>query len=301
MSAAGRRNRESQASPVRKDPVAAAARRLRSLVDSATERVRDAVRSRRNAEREFRPIFVAGAIGSGTSLLAISLAQRFQVAGIATESARQIDPGSILWVDRVYRYPTIRAYTDVLHPRPDWTPARVREDLLALYRAKAEHDSAEAFVDKGPNVNLVRARLLLEAFPSAHFLLIFRDPVANVEGFRRKWQVVAHAVGKLAKTALGRVAVQRDGDDPLDAVLIDDARLFCILGREVLQLVDGGLDVVEHLAIVGLVGQLGDDHAAPLGGGGAHALDAVDAGDRLLDPAADALLDLLGAGAGIAD
>ena len=103
MSAAGRRNRESQASPVRKDPVAAAARRLRSLVDSATERVRDAVRSRRNADREFRPIFVAGAIGSGTSLLAISLAQRFQVAGIATESARQIDPGSILWVDRVYR------------------------------------------------------------------------------------------------------------------------------------------------------------------------------------------------------
>jgi hypothetical protein len=34
----------------------------------------------------------------------------------------------------------------------------------------------------------VRAGFLSETFPESPFLLIFRDPVANVEGFRRKWR-----------------------------------------------------------------------------------------------------------------
>ena len=42
-------------------------------------------------------------------------------------------------------------------------------------------------IDKGPNANLVRAQFLAECFPSAPFVLIFRDPVVNIEGFRRKW------------------------------------------------------------------------------------------------------------------
>ena len=61
-----------------------------------------------------------------------------------------------------------------------------REDLLSLYRSKA-HEPEDAFIDKGPNTNLVRAGFLGEAFPEGRFVLIFRDPVANIEGFRRKW------------------------------------------------------------------------------------------------------------------
>lgn len=168
--------------------VATAVRRLRLEVDRVTERLQQAGRRRRNAGRLFRPIFVAGAIGSGTSLLAASLGQRFAVAGVALESARDISPSSCLWIDRVLHFDSIRAYEDKLAPQADWSVAQAREDLLDLYRSRAAGDpDAEAFIDKGPNTNLVRASFLAEAFPDAHFVLIFRDPVVNIEGFRRKW------------------------------------------------------------------------------------------------------------------
>lgn len=168
--------------------VAAAVRRLRLEVARFTVRVQEAGQRRRNAGRVFRPIFVAGAIGSGTSLLAASLGQRFAVAGVAMESARDVAPSSCLWIDRVMSFDSIRAYEEKLAPGADWSVAQAREDLLDLYRSRAAGDpDAEAFVDKGPNTNLVRARFLADAFPDAHFVLIFRDPVANVEGFRRKW------------------------------------------------------------------------------------------------------------------
>ncbi|MFP6628527.1 MAG: sulfotransferase [Myxococcota bacterium] len=168
--------------------IASALRRMRLEVDRATARLQQAVRRRRNAGRVFRPIFVAGAIGSGTSLLAASLGQRFAVAGVALESARDVSSSSCLWVDRVMSFDSIRAYEAKLAPRADWSVAQAREDLLDLYRSRAAGDpDAEAFVDKGPNTNLVRASFLAEAFPDAHFVLIFRDPVVNIEGFRRKW------------------------------------------------------------------------------------------------------------------
>jgi hypothetical protein len=168
--------------------VARVIRRLRLEADRAGSRLRDASRRRRNAGRSFRPIFVTGAIGSGTSLLAASLSQRLSVAGVALESARQIDPRSCLWIDRVDAFPSLEAYEAALDPAPDWSSARAAEDLQQLYRAKAVDASLIPIVDKGPNTNLVRAGFLAEAFPESSFVLIFRDPVSNVEGLRRKWQ-----------------------------------------------------------------------------------------------------------------
>ena len=135
----------------RTDVVAAAVRRLRLEVDRVTARVQQAGRRRRNAGRVFRPIFVAGAIGSGTSLLAASLGQRFSVAGVALESARDVVPSSCLWIDRVLSFDSIRAYEEKLSPQSDWSVAQAREDLLDLYRSRAAGDpGAVAFVDKGP-------------------------------------------------------------------------------------------------------------------------------------------------------
>jgi hypothetical protein len=172
--------------------IATGLRRLRLEIDRVASRVQQAGRRRRNAGRLFRPIFVAGAIGSGTSLLAASLGQRFAVAGVALESARDVSPASCLWVDRVMSFDSIRAYEEKLSPRADWSVVQAREDLLDLYRSRASGPpGVEAFVDKGPNTNLVRAGFLAEAFPDAHFVLIFRDPVANIEGFRRKWLTFA--------------------------------------------------------------------------------------------------------------
>jgi hypothetical protein len=93
----------------------------------------------------------------------------------------------------------VRAYEEQLEVRSSWAPEQIREDLFELYRSKAdvlEPDDARAgpmpFVDKGPNTNLVRAGFLAEAFPAGRFVLIFRDPVANIEGFRRKWLTFRH-------------------------------------------------------------------------------------------------------------
>lgn len=172
-----------------------AVRRLRVETDRLVEQARASGRRRRNAGRTYRPIFVSGAIGSGTSLLAASLGQRFAVAGVALESAREISPRSCLWIDRVNTFDSIRDYEAVLAPRPDWSVEAAREDLLALYRSKADppaDSSVDSFVDKGPNTNLVRAGFLREVFPDGRFVLIFRDPVANIEGFRRKWLTFKH-------------------------------------------------------------------------------------------------------------
>lgn len=177
----------------RQHPVASAFRRLQVERERAANRLRDARRRRRNAGREFEPIFVAGAIGSGTSLLAASLAQRLAVAGVALESARDVDRRSCLWIDRLHSFSSVRAYEQQLLPRPDWSPERARKDLQALYRSRAEAPELKPFIDKGPNAHLVRAAFLEAAFPGRPFLLIFRDPVANVEGFRRKWLTFRHA------------------------------------------------------------------------------------------------------------
>lgn len=175
------------------NPVVTALRRLRIEADRVSLRLRDASRRRRHAGCEFEPIFVAGAIGSGTSLLAASLSQRLSVAGVALESARDVRRSSCLWIDRVARFPSVDAYAEALAPRADWDRESAREALQDLYRAKADDSSLGPFVDKGPNTNLVRAAFLAELFPTSPFVLIFRDPVANVEGFRRKWRTFAQA------------------------------------------------------------------------------------------------------------
>lgn len=166
-------------------------RRLRrSVIAPLDARVGGAIRRRRNAAREFRPVFVAGAMGSGTTLLALSLAQRFECACVITENAHQIARESFLHNPGVEAYPTVRAYEDAIRPGSDWSVARGRDDLLQLYRSYASGPSDVA-IDKGPNVHLLRAAFLTRCFPEAFFVTVFRDPVATVEGFRRKWPTFA--------------------------------------------------------------------------------------------------------------
>jgi hypothetical protein len=162
-------------------------RRLRRRVWAPfDERVLGAIRGRRNAQREFTPVFVTGAMGSGTTLLALSLAQRHEFACVVTESAHEVDAASPLFVPRIDAFPSVAAYRSALEASGGASSERARRDLLALYRRRASRPGRFA-LDKGPNANLVRAALLARAFPDARFVLVFRDPVANVEGFRRKW------------------------------------------------------------------------------------------------------------------
>lgn len=158
----------------------------RRVLRPAALRVSCAIRLRQNRDREFRPIFVAGAMGSGTSLTAVLLGQTFECGALINESARQISKRSPLWVDRTETYGTVKRYREAIEPRASWTPTLVRRELLRLYRSFAD-EPGDVVVDKGPNTNLTRARLLVEAFPDGRFVFVFRDPVSNIEGFRRKW------------------------------------------------------------------------------------------------------------------
>jgi hypothetical protein len=163
-------------------------RRLRrELVAPLQRRTLVRIRRWRNRSREYRPVFIAGAMGSGTTLLTLSLEQRFECACAIEESALQVASDSFLYVPDLEGYDSIRSYGNALEPRPDWSGEGTRRDLTAMYRAHGRGQSDLVF-DKGPNVHLVRAGLLSRAFPEARFVAIFRDPVVVIEGFRRKWR-----------------------------------------------------------------------------------------------------------------
>lgn len=152
------------------------------------EQVRAPLRRMRNSGRSFRPIFVVGAAGSGTSYLAVSLAQRFDCAGVVYEQDIDIDPGAFLFVGDPNDYASVAAYERHMVPSADWSVERGREDLLRLFRSKAV-GRGDAMVSKAPDSGLVRVDFLDRCFPDALWIAVFRDPVANVEGFRRKWRL----------------------------------------------------------------------------------------------------------------
>jgi hypothetical protein len=163
--------------------------RVRSQVGKPFERrVRAPLRRIRNAGRQYRPIFVAGAAGSGTSLLAVSVAQRLECAGLVYELDSQISRKSFLSVPDPDSFGSVAEYESFIAPSEEWSVEAGRSDLLDLFRSYGS-GKGSAIVAKGPDINLVRAEFLAQCFPNARFLLVCRDPVANVEGWRRKWSL----------------------------------------------------------------------------------------------------------------
>jgi len=155
---------------------------MRRMREAAARRLR----AWRNRGRLFEPVFIAGAMGSGTSVLAVDLLQRFDFAGMAYESALQLPRRSPLRMRPLREFASPAAYADAIEPDPSWSAEAGREDLQRCYRSLASGPGTR-ILDKGPNTNLVRADFLARCFPDAPFVLMFRDPVVNVEGFRRKW------------------------------------------------------------------------------------------------------------------
>lgn len=163
-------------------------RRIRWHVSEPFEaRVKAPVRGMLNGSRSYQPIFVAGSSGSGTSLLALSLGKSFDCAGVIYETNFQVAESSPLYVPDIDEFESVAAYQEFMTPKSDWTVESGRKDLLDCYRRFC-WGASPVVVDKGPDINLLRASYLMECFPDGWLLLIFRDPVANVEGLRRKWK-----------------------------------------------------------------------------------------------------------------
>jgi len=164
------------------------ARTSSHLVIPFEHRVRAPLRRLLNARQTYRPLFVTGASGGGTSVLAVSLAQHTECAGLVYESDAQISSRSFLHVPTLGRFQSVAEYETFITPKPDWRPDRARRDIQAMLRSYAT-ERGDWVVAKGPDIHLVRAGFLRRCFPAASFVAIFRDPAANIEGLRRKWRV----------------------------------------------------------------------------------------------------------------
>lgn len=146
---------------------------------------------------DVEPLFICGAMGSGTTLITRLIDQHFHVNGVANETALQIPRGSALHIRASHHYPTLEHMSRALFMHGDVDPITIRVDLLDYYRRiqrRKGPDAAEVvIVDKAPNAHLVRTPVLRAAFPRSKFLFIYRNPVSAVEGLRRKWSVCAEA------------------------------------------------------------------------------------------------------------
>lgn len=170
-------------------------------VKAARIRLRSSFRAMRAVFRPIRndtePLFICGAMGSGTTLITRLIDQHFHVAGVANETALQIPRGSPLHVRSSYRYTSLHQMARALFVPPDVDPITLRVDLLDYYRriqrTKGPDADEVVVVDKAPNAHLVRAAALRAAFPRSKFLFIYRNPISAVEGLRRKWSVCADA------------------------------------------------------------------------------------------------------------
>lgn len=187
------------------------------LGDPLIRGVRGPVQHALNRGRDYRPVFIAGAMGSGTSLVAVQLGQSFDCAGVVYESASEVAARSPLHSPGTEGFASVAAYRDSILPAADWSCERGRQDLLHLYRSTASsRASSDIIIDKGPNTNLVRAGFLARCFPDAHFVLIFRDPVVAIEGFRRKWPPFSR----------DSLAASIDFYEEVHARFLDDAAAF---------------------------------------------------------------------------
>lgn len=163
--------------------------RIRGRLDRQfLEPRRRRARARENANRSFTPIFVSGAMGSGTTLLGLELFLHFETAGVLDESCLLAPPADILSIEPIASHPDIAAFQSTLEPSPGWSTDRARDESQVLYRAHCEAVDLPP-VDKAANAHLFRTAFVASCFPDASFLVIVRDPVANIEGFRRKWPV----------------------------------------------------------------------------------------------------------------
>jgi hypothetical protein len=122
-------------------------------------RVGAALRRFQNAGREYRPIFVAGASGSGTSFLAVSLGQRFDCAGVVYEMDSQISQDSFLAVPRLDTFESVSEYQRILSPQDSWSVEDARSALLGLFRECGSGPS-DVMIAKGPDINLFRTTFL---------------------------------------------------------------------------------------------------------------------------------------------
>lgn len=143
---------------------------------------------------QFNPVFVTGIIGSGTTLVTELLKSRYEFGSVYMETAHMLPRKSPLSTNKPNDFDTVRSYLDSM-PFPEGKSFReIRRHHNDAYRFHSSwRPKVNDAIDKCPNYTLARSSLLKQAFPDSRFIVIFRDPIANVEGLRRKWRLFREA------------------------------------------------------------------------------------------------------------
>lgn len=151
------------------------------------------LRERLLSKAKYRPIFICGISGSGTSLLANLLDERFLTCGVANESALNV-PDDHVRMGPADSYNSLAEYAKALKAIKDYPSNFVRDCYTRLYRSHTRASrKSNAIIDKAPNAHLMRAAKMAEAFTDGYFVFVFRDPVDQIEGLRRKWTLFRDA------------------------------------------------------------------------------------------------------------
>jgi len=152
-------------------------------------------------EQRHFPVFVSGLSGSGTSLLAGLLYQHCDFDHVEFESDLNRHLDHRVKMLHSGRYASLNEYRRALALDPDLGASSLREEKIRLYRHKSRRILFKSLfgakvirvLDKSANCHLVRSRQLKAAFPASKFVIIYRDPVENIEGWIRKWKMFREA------------------------------------------------------------------------------------------------------------
>jgi hypothetical protein len=166
--------------------------KIKTSLDLATKPFLSSIRDghfERLFENRFRPIFVCGISGSGTTLLSSLMDQNYINDICIHESSRDKNTSLLFYIRKARTYKNIDEYTKSLYLPSELNHNTIKTELLRYYRRLVKYPRKSSLViDKAPNTHLVRIGMLMDAFPDAKSILIYRDPVEVIEGLRRKWK-----------------------------------------------------------------------------------------------------------------
>ena len=176
------------------------------------------------------PIFLLSLPRSGSTLAQRVLATHPQIATasepwVLLPLYAALEPG--LCQARYSQDTLIQAVADLCKALPDGVNgyhAAVRAFASTLYGALAEPQGARFFLDKTPRYHLI-AHHLLEAFPEAKFILLWRNPLATlgsrIHSFGGVWRLQNYQVDLFDGLA-NLVRVREKYPDRIHAIRFED-------------------------------------------------------------------------------
>tara|TARA_Y100000782_G_C10184934_1_gene265895 strand:- start:453 stop:1322 length:870 start_codon:yes stop_codon:yes gene_type:complete len=137
---------------------------------------------------------ICGAAGGGTTLVSSLLDQYFDFDAVCHESAIGFPRNSVLHIPYIRYYKSLPDYKEnVFNSHLDIGFEEFRKLYYGLYKFRSSTYKVRSVIDKAPNFNLTRAEHFHKSFNNVEYLVIFRDPVENIEGFMRKWPLFSQS------------------------------------------------------------------------------------------------------------